>query len=884
MFSRVTKSAITGRLLPVLFMACSGLWSVTAGGQALQDASRIVLENSLVRRVLEKEHQVWRTRSFSRADGSAELQVESEEFRILLMDGTKLGLEDYRAQGDPVTKKNGNNTIIEIAYVPGRELPPGAPQSVLVRYSLAEEPYLRKTLTLEMEEGEAVDRLEVERFTTGQACQLGGIGAPVFVGKSWFVGLEYPLGFTEYGNGLVSLAHYPGLAKKSAEKPQSWIVQSKTAVAGAGLQGDPLELTFSDYLDTIRLPSPMHVEVDAWMTLPQDVDTEGIIACFDAFKRNLDPYGIKVDSFMLGFKGFNYQSLFLMDERTFPQGYRGLSQALEEQGTRLAIWHSPVGTGMDFQWGLEQGFEEADGPYRHPVLDPSGTTGGYFCLAAPRFKAAMFKSVGQIIEESNPAGFEHDFIQSYCSAEGHGHLPTVRHGFEANVDAILELMDYQHQLQPEILVWPQSYRWLSPWWLMHANYIFMVTSDLGVDRSWPQISPREQEISSRDGDLYRMSREDRQQMPISSAITSAFTRNENTTMSYFQTSFKIANPGGDQETLREWSDTAMMVYGRGLQMIELYVSPSTMDSQLWQIVGEATRWGQENQGVLGKSVMVGGDPNRGEVYGYAHWKGDRGILCLRNPDVREQAVVVPFDKSVFHRGATDRPFRGRVVYPYVEDLPLQFRSGESILLPVPGYTVMVIELGPGHAPQITPADPVSRIQGQGRVDMNLRTTQGKLKVNVQVPDEAMDRCDLVLIARGPGHLPDFADVAVNGQPVKGRSASAGEPAVFPQIMINRRQDTLNPDWKIKGIDLKPFRGKKVEITGNISLTDVRAKVEAWIVADRPVPAPAVSQENLPPLFWKDFRRQSVRLLSYSVARVPFRHPAGWPDGPDPAGK
>ena len=104
--------------------------------------------------------------------------------------------------------------------------------------------------------------------------------------------------------------------------------------------------------------------------------------------------------------------------------------------------------------------------------------------------------------------------------------------------------------------------------------------------------------------------------------------------------------------------------------------------------------------------------------------------------------------------------------------------------------------------------------------MNLRTTQGKLKVNVQVPDEAMDRCDLVLIARGPGHLPDFADVAVNGQPVKGRSASAGEPAVFPQIMINRRQDTLNPDWKIKGIDLMPFRGKSVEITGSISLTDV----------------------------------------------------------------
>ena len=149
-----------------------------ATAKATLTDSRIVLENSSVRRVLEKDNHAWRTRSFARADGTDEVRVESAEFLILLMDGTKLGLDDYRAGGAPVINKNGKSAVVEITYVPCSCSRPGTPRSMLVRYALGEEPYLRKTLTLEMAEGDAVDRVEVERFRTTLPCDLGGCAGP----------------------------------------------------------------------------------------------------------------------------------------------------------------------------------------------------------------------------------------------------------------------------------------------------------------------------------------------------------------------------------------------------------------------------------------------------------------------------------------------------------------------------------------------------------------------------------------------------------------------------------------------------------------------------------------------------------------------------------
>ena len=167
-----------------------------SGARAIVTDSSIVLENSVVRRVLEKDVDVWRTRLFSRSDGSDEVEVRSDEFLILLMNGTRLKIDDYQAQSDPVARTNHECTLVEITYVLRDRHVSGAPSSVLVRYILGNKPYIHKVLTLAMVEGQTVDRLEVERFKTQLPCAIGGIGQPVFIGDAWFVGFEYTLAAT----------------------------------------------------------------------------------------------------------------------------------------------------------------------------------------------------------------------------------------------------------------------------------------------------------------------------------------------------------------------------------------------------------------------------------------------------------------------------------------------------------------------------------------------------------------------------------------------------------------------------------------------------------------------------------------------------------------
>jgi hypothetical protein len=845
---------------------------VSRSGKAILTGSQMVLENSWVRRILEKKNGVWRTRSFSRADGSDEVQVDSDEFTVLLMEGRRLTIEDYRAQGDPVSRQQGKSTVVEITYVPRGQAQPGAPRSIRVQYVLGKEPCLRKALVLTMEQGGAVDRLEVEHFRTELVCDRGGIGAPVFIGSSWFVGLEYPGSYAEHCDGLVTLAHYPGFAKQQAgEEPGPWVVQSKTAVAGVGNKGVLLELAFLDYLETIRQPCPTQITIrnkfqGAGITTSP---IEGFLRLFDSFKKNLDPYGVKLDSLQLDQMGFAPESVSRPRRDLFPGGYGPLSAALKARGSCLSLWLALNGTGnllgvddkedvAKAEWMAKQGYQRANGPFQDFY--------GYYCLANPNFNAATRETLKETIREGDISYFKHDFVQMQCSAEGHAHLPTARHGFEANLDATLALLDDERRWKPDILRAPTSYVWLSPWWLMHANYIWYGASDSGGVSSWPQLSPSEWEMTYHDGHLYKVQNQWRHPVPVSAMVTQAFLRN-------------YKRDADNPESLREWSDFTMMACGRGLCLLEFYFEPD-LSPAFWEVLGKSLRWWRENQDTLRNTRMFGGNPRQGKLFGYAHWQGERGILCLRNPDIGEQAIRVPFDEQVFYRGKVGGPFRGRVIYPYGEDLPTQFHSGDPLLLSVPGYTVMLIELQPGQASQLSPAKASGLIEAHGSVvpgerdgtkapdfykDPSLSLTA---QVTVQVPDEEMARCDLFFIARSNGALPEFPVLTVNGRPARVRTASgAGDKPV--QMLFARDTDTVY--WSIRSVDLRAFRGQAVELLAKSAKNPVPFILEVWVVADRPVAAAAAAGRSSPPGFWQNYRRQTTRLLSYSLSLVPLHH-------------
>ncbi|MHC4064191.1 MAG: alpha-galactosidase, partial [Planctomycetota bacterium] len=442
---------------------------VAAVADSQASSNQFALENRFVRREFALQEGVWRTVRFSRADGTDELDVRSDEFLIRLSEGAELTVGDFRCVDDPLVQTDGVTQNVIIRYVPRERLVEEAPTQVVVEYRLSDEPYLRKRVTLSWLGPVAVPHLEVERFRTKAPCSLGGEGQPVFLGRSWFVGLEYPGSEAGHEGGLVTLAHFPGPARPD-ELADRHLIQSQMAVAGVGHPGDPLELAFSDYLDTIRRPSRILLHYNSWYDLrTNELTPETLVRTFEDFKRSvLDPFGLRMHAFVPDDGWQNPQSIWVPRSNLYPEGFGPLRGALESRGTRLGLWLPFNGFNLDVAWGAERGYERSN-------------QGRYYCLVGPKYNAAIRGVAKRLVDEGNIGYFKHDFNQLRCSADGHGHLPADRHGRETNLNAQLGLLAYERELQPDVYLNVTSYVWHSPWWLRHADTIWMAAGDFGYN-------------------------------------------------------------------------------------------------------------------------------------------------------------------------------------------------------------------------------------------------------------------------------------------------------------------------------------------------------------------------------------------------------------------
>jgi hypothetical protein len=781
-------------------------------------AEELALENRHIRRVLTKDGDVWRTVRLSRADGSDAIDMTGDEFLIRLIDGRELTTAHYVCPVEPRVERSETGHSVTIGYEPLTQPAP----AVMVKYWLDDEPYVRKAITLQSPEAFAVDRLDVERFRTKLPCAQGGRGEPVFIGASWFVGLEYPGSEAAREKGHVVLSHFPGSASCD-ETTGAYIIASRTAVAGVGAVGDPIKLAFSDYLDTIRRPSRILLHYNSWYDFRNEELTQlNLLRTFEAFKANvLEPFGLRMDVFVPDDGWQNPASIWAPREALYPDGFRPLADALEARGTRLGLWIPFNGFNLDVEWGAARGYEKSD-------------RGRYYCLVGPKYNAKLRKTLETIIREGRIGYFKHDFNQLQCTAEGHGHLPDERHGHEANLNAQLDLLALERALLPDIHLNVTSYVWHSPWWLMHADTIWMAAGDFGYNNDWPQLSPREWAMSYRDAHFHKLYAERDTLVPLSAMMTHGIIHGR----------YQLL--GGEEETLREWSDYVVMYYGRGVQLMEWYITPELMTPDRWKVLGHATRWAIENRDVLENVVLVGGDPRKGQPYGYAHWSDDRGIIVVRNPDIREQAIEVPFDKSVRYRGKAGRPFYGRLIYPCIERLPEPFPSGRPIRLTVPGCSVLVAEFGPNSRPApdtVTPPPPVTAsARKEWSEDGSIR-----LRARVPVPDEDTARCDAYFVVRNDVRVGPRSRLLLEGSATTPRTGRG-------------------PNWTLYSIDLQPHRGSTVELVlefddpeSPFSRPDMTAS--AWLVMDRPVEVPAIaSTEHLPLPISNGHRRQTVQML------------------------
>jgi hypothetical protein len=79
-------------------------------------------------------------------------------------------------------------------------------------------------------------------------------------------------------------------------------------------------------------------------------------------------------------------------------------------------------------------------------------------------------------------------------------------------------------------------------------------------------------------------------------------------------------------------------FGCGTQLQEMYITHALLSDANWDDLAEAANWSRQNAATLVDTHWIGGDPAKLEVYGWAAWSTEKGIITLRNPSAQSKSI------------------------------------------------------------------------------------------------------------------------------------------------------------------------------------------------------------------------------------------------------
>lgn len=433
-------------------------------------------------------------------------------------------------------------------------------------------------------------------------------GSPVVVGNIFFA-YEYPLSKSRIQQG--STPRFSCSFPCSTElKPGKPLVQS--SVIGVVPKGQ-LRRGFLYYIERERAhPYRPFLHYNSWYDIGYGADKiqqHQAMVVINLFGKELvRKRNVTMDSFALDDGWDDTTSLWRFHEG-FPNGFTPLQKVVEKYDSALGAWLSPFGgygqAKKDrLKYGQQQGFE----------TNKSG-----FSLAGPTYYARFRDVCVDMIRKYGLNYFKFDGI-------GTGGRPTGAGAeFIQDMTALLRLVSELREVKPDIFVNITTGAWSSPYWLRYCDSTWRSGADWST-HGWG--SKRQQQITYRDKETYHNVVKRAPLYPINSLMTQGV---------------MFANHGLPNEVNDLVADIRAF-FASGTNCQELYITPSIMRPQDWDALAEAAKWSRVNEDALVDTHWVGGDPAKGEVYGWAAWSKRKGILSLRNPHERPGKITVDIGK------------------------------------------------------------------------------------------------------------------------------------------------------------------------------------------------------------------------------------------------
>ncbi len=423
-------------------------------------------------------------------------------------------------------------------------------------------------------------------------------GSPVTAG-TWFLGLEHPLSDCRARADRASC----WLSRDLPIQPGQSVTYS--AVFGATHAGQ-LRRDFLAYLELERAhPYRTFLHYNSWYDLGY-VDRYNeleAVAEINRFGEQLTKQrGVKLDSFMFD-DGWDDPGRLWKFNPGFPDGLTKVTQAAAAYGAAPGIWLSPWG-------GYEEPKEQRLASARAQGFE---TNEGGLALSGPKYYRYFRDTCFAMIDKYGVNQFKFD---------GTGNANEVIAGseFDSDFDAAIHLIGELRAKKPDIYINLTTGTYPSPFWLVYADSIWRG----GDDHSFAGVgSNRQRWITYRDSQIYRWVVEEGPLFPMNSLMLHG--------MIFARYAERLSDDPG-----HDFADEVHSYFGTGTQLQEMYITPSLLSSQDWDVLAEAAKWSRANAATLKDSHWIGGDPAKLEVYGWASWSPTKAIVTLRNPSDRPQ--------------------------------------------------------------------------------------------------------------------------------------------------------------------------------------------------------------------------------------------------------
>ena len=522
--------------------------------------------------------------------------------------------------------------------------------------------YIRQELTLRASRADLPLREVIPIDIEAPSGRVAGTvdGSPIVV-DTWFLGFEHPLSQSNVVNGRAQCKLIRQLPLKAGQSI------TYSSVIGTTAPGQ-LRRDFLGYIERERAhPYRTFLHYNSWYDLGYftPFDEAAAIEAINTFGQELHvKRGVTLDSYLFD-DGWDDHKLWGFNSG-FPRGFTPLKEAAAKYGAAPGTWLSPWGGYSKpkqerLAFGKEHGFE----------MNDDG-----LALSGPVYYRRFREVCLEMIRKYGVNQFKFD---------GTGNATRVIPGseFGSDFEAALHLIADLRAEKPDLFVNLTTGTYPSPFWLMHADSTWRG----GEDHDFAGVgTSRQQWITYRDADTFTNVVKRGPLYPLNSLMLHG--------LIYARHAKNLgADPGGD------FADEVRSYFGTGTQLQEMYITPSLLTEANWNTLAETANWSRRNASVLADTHWIGGDPAALEVYGWAAWSSEKGVVTLRNPKDKPQSFELDAQAVFELRDTAPRFFSVRDPWK-TKSQPevIRLEAGHSRPFRLDPFEVLTLEMTPQNAP------------------------------------------------------------------------------------------------------------------------------------------------------------------------------------------